>query len=232
MDSLAYTVKRSPRRTTVSIRINPDKTIIILAPADLSDARISEVALQKASWIRKQFDELDRCEYRAGKHYFDEGEIFLYLGAELKLRHAAGRGGVTVDDGIISVAIPPGLRECRERRAFVEKQLLHHYRSRAHEMLRQRAFTLGAMHGLEPHFVATKDYVSRWGCCFADKRIYFNWKLIMAPQHIIDYVVIHELCHLQVANHSQAFWNLVGKIMPDWRRRRKWLRRNGHGLIF
>lgn len=232
MDSLAYTVKRSPRRKTVSIRINPDKTVVILAPAGLSDARISEVALRKASWIRKQFNELDRCEYRPYKHHFAEGEIFLYLGAELKLRHTGGRGGVVIDDGFISVAIPPGLRDCRERRGFVEKQLLSYYRSRAHEMLRRRTFDLAGMHALEPHFVAVKDYTSRWGCCFADKRIYFNWKIIMAPEDIVDYVIVHELCHLRVANHSPAFWALVEKIMPDWRDHRLWLRRNGHALIF
>jgi len=87
------------------------------------------------------------------------------------------------------------------------------------------------MHALEPLFVATKEYSSRWGCCFGDGRIYYNWKIIMAPMAIIDYVIIHELCHLRMANHSPGFWSLVENILPDWRDRRLWLRRNGHALI-
>ncbi len=231
MDSPAYTIRRSPRRKTVSIRINPDKSIVILAPAGLSDARISEVVLQKKAWIRKQYNELDRCRYHCQKHQFDHGEIFLYQGRQLRLRHITGRGGVEVGDDIISVAIPPGLMDCLERRRFVSKQLRQFYRSRAHEILRNKTFTLGKMHALEPLFVATKEYSSRWGCCFGDGRIYFNWKIIMAPEAIIDYVIIHELCHLRMANHSPGFWSLVENILPDWRERRLWLRRNGHALI-
>ena len=75
-----------------------------------------------------------------------------------------------------------------------------------------------------------KDMASRWGSCGPDRRMSLNWRLILAPEHIIEYVLVHELCHIEVPNHSRAFWNKVGKSCADYRESRKWLRRHGDEL--
>ena len=84
--------------------------------------------------------------------------------------------------------------------------------------------------GVTPVYILVKNYKSRWGTCFGDGRIYYNWKLILAPEGIMEYVVAHELCHLKVPNHSKRFWEFLETEIPDWKARRRWLKINGHAL--
>ncbi len=80
------------------------------------------------------------------------------------------------------------------------------------------------------HTISIRDQKTRWGSCSGKGNLSFNWRLILAPPEILDYVVVHELCHLTHLNHSKDFWNMVGNILPDYKIRRKWLKENGHTL--
>lgn len=100
------------------------------------------------------------------------------------------------------------------------------YRIRAKENIESRVKVFAAKIGESPNKVTIKAQKTRWGSCSSLGNLNFNWRLIMMPQKIIDYVVVHELCHLKEMNHSSAFWNRVEEIMPDYRNRRKWLKNN------
>ena len=78
--------------------------------------------------------------------------------------------------------------------------------------------------------ITIRDQKTRWGSCSGRGTLSFNWRLILAPPEILDYVVVHELCHLTHMNHSREFWDLVGSVIPDYKVRRKWLKENGHTL--
>lgn len=231
MKPFPYTVTRSLRRKTVAIRVHPDKTIEILAPALLQEREIASIAAAKKRWINRKINELDNCDLQFLKHRFEERERFLYLGKSLILAHKCGRTKVTVDDNSLIVSLPPGLNG-EERSRYAQDKLRQFYMKEALVHLRKTTFEAAERYGFKPIYVAIKEYSSRWGCCFYDGRIYFNWRIVMAPVHIIEYVVIHELCHLRVANHSKKFWLLVESILPDWSERRSWLRLNGHALYF
>ena len=81
-----------------------------------------------------------------------------------------------------------------------------------------------------PRAVGVKGYRSRWGSCHSDGRLYFNWRIIIATHSVVDYLVVHELCHLVHGDHSKKFWKLVQDMLPDYQERRDWLRTNGRGL--
>ncbi|MCE7860862.1 MAG: M48 family peptidase [Chloroflexi bacterium CFX2] len=95
---------------------------------------------------------------------------------------------------------------------------------------RPRVNHFSALHGFFPRRVRVNSAKTRWGSCAADGTINFTWRLVMAPPEVIDYVVLHELAHLKIKNHSPRFWKLVESLCPDFKRLRKWLRENGEKL--
>ena len=132
---------------------------------------------------------------------------------------------VRLTRGCLRVAVPEV-----EDRASIRDRLVDWYASHALDRLQQRTRALAKELGVQPPPVAVQAYRGRWGSCTSDGRITYNWKIIVAPPEIVDYVVVHELCHLLELNHSPAYWDLVRRVMPDYRDARKWLRENGHLL--
>jgi predicted metal-dependent hydrolase len=104
------------------------------------------------------------------------------------------------------------------------------YRKQAHEVLTGRVHWYAAKHGFEYKQAKITSARTRWGSCNSAGTLSFSWRLVMAPMPVIDYVVIHELVHLQVRNHSKKFWSRVGVIMPDYEQKIDWLEKNGHLL--
>ena len=84
---------------------------------------------------------------------------------------------------------------------------------------------------VEPRGMKVKNYISKWGSCTIDHKISYNWRIIMAPDDIIDYLIVHELTHIFEPNHSKNFWQHVGNYCEDFQTKRKWLRENGHKLV-
>jgi hypothetical protein len=103
-------------------------------------------------------------------------------------------------------------------------------RKQAGELIRARVKYLAAALGLEYGKIFIKDQRTLWASCSGRKNLNFNWRLAAAPPEILDYVVIHELCHLREMNHSKRFWGLVREVCPDYKARKKWLKNNGMSL--
>lgn len=113
----------------------------------------------------------------------------------------------------------------------VQVPLVKWYRQRAKEYLTQRAAFWSEKMGKAYNKIFIKDQESRWGSCSSLNNINLNWRIIMAPDEVIDYLIIHELAHLQEMNHSRRFWRLVGQYDPSFKKHVKWLRENGRGLF-
>lgn len=224
-----YTIERRYRRKSVSIIVRPDSCVHVIVPQGMKKSAIDQIVSAKQNWILRKLDELETGDFHRIEYLYREGEQFLYLGRYLTLTLADGRGGVLIDNDFLKVTVPPGLKG-EERYHYVRNQLFAFYPAQALLLFRKKVAEIGNPCGLNPEYVGVKNYKSRWGSCFGDGRIYFNWKLVLAPEHIIEYVVAHELCHLKIPNHSKRFWQLVEKLVPDWKARRKWLRINGYAL--
>jgi predicted metal-dependent hydrolase len=224
-----YTAIRKNGRKSVSIIVRPDKTVQILVPHTMEEKTIENIIAAKQNWINRKISELDSSELQRVDHHYQEGEPFLFMGKSLRLVIATGRGNVSIKADHLQVTVPPGLQG-EDRSHYIRQKMLDFYCLEALKIFREKTSKIAQIYKLSPVFVGVKDYKSRWGTCFSDGRIYYNWKLILSPENIIEYVIVHELCHLKVPDHSKRFWQSVEMTVPDWKIRRKWLRINGHAL--
>ncbi|MFA6434685.1 MAG: M48 family metallopeptidase [Elusimicrobiales bacterium] len=125
---------------------------------------------------------------------------------------------------------PPAVPADQKLPSFSPQPSAFPRRKLAGELIRERVKSIGSELGLEYKRVFIKDQKSLWASCSGRRNLNFNWRLAAAPPEILDYVVIHELCHLREMNHSKKFWDLVGKACPAYKIRKKWLRENSAAL--
>jgi len=211
----------------------------VRAPNRMPAARIEAFVQQKSDWIRKRlhFNHNVRTPIQAKS--FEPGESFQLRGQAYTLELQHGHRNVQIGaNGLISNRLYPD-RPCPTRLIVTHpaattdttrKQITVWYRQQAEAHFTDRCTSIATQTGKQPCSVGVKAYKSRWGTCFHDGRIYFNWRLIMAPDDIIDYVVTHELCHLIHPNHSAAYWALVRAHKPDYQQAAQWLKINGASL--
>ena len=137
---------------------------------------------------------------------------------------------VCLSGGYLRATIRPG-EQGAQREARIQGYLQAWYRGRALERLQDKTTRYAQRIGVSPAGVSVRSFKSRWGSCNKHGQIVFNWAIIKAPHSIVDYVVIHELCHLIHPNHSKAFWQLVGRHDPAYPAHRQWLKERGLTLL-
>ena len=222
--TIRYTVVRSARRKkTLTITIDPGEGVRVLVPLRTPNAEIDAMVRKRAGWIlRKLAEERPRPQPRQ----FATGEKLYYLGREhpLLVQLTTDQvASVTLDAGSFRITCPVSLDE-GGRAAAIRHALLDWYRERAAELIQQSVERWQPRVGTSPTRISIGDQKTRWGSCSSKGSLRFNLRLAMAPQALIDYVTVHELCHLLVANHSAAFWKQVSLAMPDYEARRRKLR--------
>ena len=218
-------VIRTRRRKTASVRIHEGKVSLVV-PDNLSESRIHEIMTQKTRWIRSKLLLYRETVPLKPKEYVS-GESFTYLGKNYRLKVAiASRPFVKLVNSRLRVALPE--RSLTPNK--VKNVLTDWYRTRAEQKLQEKIERYAKLIGVQPASVRIKTFKSRWGSCSSKGDLLFNWKIIIAPNRIVDYVVVHELCHLKQHNHSPLFWTCVERAMPDYRECRQWLKVNGRGL--
>lgn len=213
---------RSKRRT-LGLEITREAILIVRAPLRASIKDIEEIVRQKRSWIERHQRRIRETAPSAGSRSFDEGSVFLFLGAEYPLRVVRGKPSRFFFDGsafVISETHLPLARSHFER----------WYRRQAAETIRGRVGHYAALSGLAPSGIKINGAEKRWGSCGPSNSLNFTWRLVMAPLAVLDYVVVHELAHIAEKNHSKKFWARVERLMPDYRAHRAWLRGNESAL--
>lgn len=225
--SLSYEVVRS-RRSTADIIIERDGSVLVRAPEWADDDQIANIVTSKHYWIFQGLAEWRDLNATRVLREYKNGEGFLYLGRAYRLLLVADQ-----DE-------PLQLRNGRFtlRRDLVEQGEIaaakaafrDYYIARGHERLRQRVEYYAPKVGVNATEVDVPELGNRWASCSPTGALAFHWKCMMAPQTIVDYIVVHELCHFHHRDHTDAFWNEVDKVMPDYRERKEWLRKNGAGL--
>ncbi len=225
----SYEVSTSTRRKTLSIVVHSDNRVIVHAPAGCPRVRIALFVEQKSEWIKKVLQvNSERCP-RFRERVFETGERLPFLGREYTLHvEEAKAAAVGLEEGLIRVRLGP--RDLRAGPSRIKELLLEWYVSRAMAKIGEKIALYAPRINVSPGRVTIKSLKSRWGSCSTTGRISLAWNIVMAPEAVLDYLVVHELCHLVHHDHSTRYWSLVGSILPDHRERRKWLRENGWGL--
>jgi predicted metal-dependent hydrolase len=224
-DLLNYTVVRSKRRKrTMTLKLERSGAVVILVPERTPKDEIHRFFNSKVPWIHKKLN-----EYReSGKDMntpkrFEPGEKFMYLGDEYPLEITQGRASrLTLSHGAFILCMD---HNTDQRQVFIEW-----YKRRAREIFAERVAFYARDMGLAFNGIRVTSARTRYGSCSADNRLSFAYRLVMAPYHIIDYIIVHELAHVKIKNHSRKFWNYVEARLPAYKESKAWLRAKGHLL--
>jgi hypothetical protein len=208
---------RSKRRS-IALIVERDGSLVVRAPLQTSDETIRRMVESKADWIRLTQEKAHQLGPAPVHKKYVAGEEFWYLGQKYPLEFVKGRQTALRLDG--SFKMSPVTRP-KARLAFESW-----YKRQAKAHIPQRVRELAAQHGYEPQRIRITSARTRWGSCSTRGTLSFTWRLVMAPEEMIDYVIVHELVHLRIHNHSKGFWAQVGLLMPDYKVKRQWLKKN------
>jgi predicted metal-dependent hydrolase len=215
-EEISYRVRRVARARRVKVRIDPQHGVEVLLPPRTPLRTAAAAVAELAPWIEDQLAELARARERLAQAgtlpYLDERLLAV---PESGRRRAHRRGGVLL--------IPAGGAGL----PAIERW----YRRAARVEIARRLDAASAASGTPYTSLTIRNQRTRWASCATGGAMSFNWRLLLAPGRVLDYVVWHEVCHLRIANHSPAFWALLDAHCPGWRQEAAWLRENGPALV-
>lgn len=226
--TITYKIIRK-RRKTIGIKITDKGEVVITSPFGVSEETIKNIIKKKQKWISDKVELIKQANF-AHNRAFEDRKRILFLGKELELEI------IKVNKPICHVKI-----EDEKVRVFIDSSsiasndtissaIINLYRKEAARLFKERTDIYSRILGVGPKRIFIKDQKTLWGSCSSKGNINYNYRIIMAPISIIDYIVVHELCHLIHMNHSKEYWNTVKFVLPDYEKRRKWLKDNGHVL--
>ena len=223
-NNIAINVHRTDRLKTVSIQVSRGK-VKISVPKNLEQFKIDKILKSKSKWIKKKLFLQSKITSFRNKEYVS-GEDFLYLGRHYRLKIIIGQKYNTeFKDGYLKVTVKDKSNTQKIKRLikkwYLEKAQLH---------LNKMTLDLSKELSVGFRSVKVRNYNSRWGSCSSTGKIFYNWRIIMAPVKIINYVVLHELVHLKEHNHSKRFWKLLKSYYSDLDYAKQWLVYNSHTL--
>ncbi len=230
---IPLTFRRSPRARRLSLRIKTDKPELVLTvPRWTLDIEIRNFLNKQSAWIEKHWGKAKKQSAKRPKFTYQTGDTFYYFGEPITLKVIPSsffrpRIKVVENDLIISLHRTTKLSEGKH---LIKKAVQDFYKQKASEVIYDRLQHFNEHYGFKYKRVTFRNQKTRWGSCSSAKNLNFNWRLIMAPIEVIDYVVVHEMCHLKQMNHSKKFWDLVGEMIPNYKVIKKWLRDNQYLL--
>ena len=215
----------------IRISVNACSGVLVTAPEHCHVNDLKHILKSKAQWIIEQLDLLSELAGCPLPRTFSNGDKFFFLGRRYSLMVTEGVGVIELLNGEMLVSCKSGLTEA-EKADEVRRVLLEWYRQCAINIIMPRIQKYARIMGTYPAGVKIKKQKTCWGSCTGRGNINFNFNLVMAPTEVIDYVIVHELCHLKRRDHSKQFWDLVKAVLPDYQSRRRWLKKYSPVLIF
>ncbi|MBI4285583.1 MAG: M48 family metallopeptidase [Chloroflexi bacterium] len=218
--TVSYTVKRSFRARYIRLEVCRETGLTVVIPRSCKLRELPQVLWRKRHWILRSLARYGNVP-SAGRE-MKSGDIIPYLDRELEVVEQRGVGKADTAD-LAENRLVVSLKSAGSKLGLVVEWW---YRQQAEKLIRKRADELCARMGVAYARLSIRGARTRWGSCSQKGNLSFNWKLMMVPESVIDYVVIHELAHLKEMNHSARFWQLVARQCPAWLDCRRWLRNN------
>ena len=209
------------KRKSIALVVTPEANLVIRAPMKVSLDYINELVGKNLRWIDRKIQEVKSKPRILAKNFID-GEKFLYLGKPYPLRITDGRK--------LPFSFENEFVMDRIYQSIARKLFIDWYKKEAKKVISKRVRLYSKLTSLKYKKICITNANSRWGSCSAKGNLNLTWRLIMASLSVIDYVVIHELAHLEYRNHSRRFWQKVKAILPDYETSKKWLKHNGYIL--
>lgn len=222
IDDLTFRLRRSSRRKTVGITVERDGSLVLAAPSDCPVERIEEIAREKQFWVYSKLAEKNLLFRPPSPKEYVSGENFYYLGRNHRLK--------VVPDSEQDQPLRLFRGQFLLRKSAVpegERHFTRWYSEHGQPWIRRRVERLSPGLRIRPTTVEVKSLGYRWGSCSTRGGLNFHWRVVLLPPRIVDYVVAHELVHLEVPHHGPDFWQLLERILPDYAARREWLASEG-----
>jgi len=222
-----YQIRESKRARYVNFRIDSEKGLEVVIPSGVRVLNLDDLLRERQMWILKHLRKFDQIKANTEQRQYVSGEMLPYLGEDHELDVIQTRNGkrttVARQANFIRVRLRAGIPQ-DERAEEIRSALEKWYRRQAKEYILEQTAALAAQHGFEYEGVKIRGQRTRWGSCSSKGNLNFNWKLMMVPPAAVEYVIIHELCHLMELNHSTYFWNLVQELCPNYKYWVRWLK--------
>jgi predicted metal-dependent hydrolase len=218
---IQYRLHRADRKR-LRVVVSPELTVDVFAPKTVDNEQVHLALQKKAPWIARTLDKLEAYHPLPAPKQYISGETFVYLGRQYRLK-------VVEDSNQPAKLLGPFLWvwvEDKTDAQSVKRSVDSWYRKRAHEILgryMEKCYTIASRHGVPEPLLVIRTMRRRWGSCSPSGRITINVNLVQVPVHCIEYVIMHELSHLKYHNHSKAFYSLLTRCQPDWRKRKETL---------
>ncbi len=221
-------IKSQRRRRSSAIKVTPDGKVKVYIPGYLAIEAGVRMVNEKRAWIEKMLLKIKSNPQRKLNYINDEPHLFFGKTYLLQIIPSAyrNRAAVRVSDQHIRVSAPMAATSP----SAIRNYLTAWYLSQGKDIITKRVSYFASKLGVEFHRITLKRVSSIWGSCSHKGNLNFNRKLVMAPPEIVDYVVLHEVCHLVYHNHSNKFWHLVSSLDPQYTAHQKWLKNNHHLL--
>jgi Predicted metal-dependent hydrolase len=228
--TVPYELIFTGRKKTIELTIDLNKHLTVKAPHGMSDDALTTNLFRKAKWIINNLDKMNDVVLHESNKEFVSGEKYLLRGRRYRLKVTRGEDtSLKFMNGRFIATVPKGVSEA-EYRSHLCPLLLAYYHQKAEQVINERVKRYLKYFDDEPSLVKIQDLKGKWGNCSKTNQLRFNWRIVMAKTSIIDYVVVHELCHMKHKHHAKEYWDSIKTIMPDYEQRKEWLRVNGEVL--
>ena len=227
-DGVTVKVKKTDRRRSAEINIEAGQ-VIVTVPSSISDIRLNQLIKSRTSWIKSRLKIQTSIPVPKEKEFVN-GESISYLGRNYRIKITQGNPEVLLKNGYLNIKIPKSVTEV-EKRKTVRNLIVNWYETHALRGITKKISRFQQIFGVKPTSVTIKDFKTKWASCGLNGDLTFNWRILMAPNRVVDYVVAHELAHLIKHNHSEEFWKVLKKVIPDHEQDKDWLKNNAVRLF-
>jgi len=233
-----YQLVRSARRKTLSLQVKQGQ-VLVRAPHYVDTKVINDLIKDKLVWLNAKIAEQSKANQQCC--FFNQNDKLFVLGklARLHIYFAARTNTFLVDtyqEPELHVTLAKRyqnkLNERQHQRVAVKKQIERYFKQQAESIILSKVAHYSQLTQLKPINIKIRQYSARWGSCNSRGELSFNYLMMMLPDHVINYIVVHELCHLRFLNHSADFWQLVARHFPRYLQAKQWLKDNHLQLLW
>lgn len=232
-NSIKYSIIKKSNIKNIYIKVKYPGIVTVTSPSDISNFYINDLLKSKIHWILNKLHELDEINFSTKKLELIDGDNIYYLGSPYTLRinnnKFLSKNSIYLKENefIVDISSHIGISN---RRNVIYELLKEWFITSGNKKIKERLNIYSKILNIYPENIKVKEQKTTWGTCSSLGNIYINWRIFLAPIDIIDYVLVHELCHLKHMNHSKEFWNLVESVIPNYKNKRKYLRDNSNKL--